>query len=141
MADLSLLLADTSAWFRSQDPAVYPAWRDALGQDRVATTPMVRLEILYSARSRKHYAEVSEELEALVPVPCGDAAFDRALDVQRTLAEQHDLHHRSVGIPDLLIAASAELAGATLWHYDEDYDRIAAVTGQPVQWIVPRGSV
>jgi hypothetical protein len=26
-------------------------------------------------------------------------------------------------------------------HYDDDYDRIAAVTGQPAQWVVPRGSV
>jgi hypothetical protein len=51
------------------------------------------------------------------------------------------LHHRSVKIPDLLIAAAAEAAQATVLHYDEDYDRIAAITGQPVQWIAPRGSL
>lgn len=40
---------------------------------------------------------------------------------------------------DLLIAAVAELAGAAVWHYDSDYDRIAEVTGQPMEWVVPRG--
>jgi hypothetical protein len=26
-------------------------------------------------------------------------------------------------------------------HYDAGYDLIAHITGQPVQWIVPRGTV
>lgn len=45
-----------------------------------------------------------------------------------------------MGIPDLLIAA-AELGGATVWHYDEGFDRIAEVTGQPTEWVVPRGPI
>lgn len=44
-------------------------------------------------------------------------------------------------LPDLLIAACAEAAGLTVLHYDADYDRIASLTNQPVQWVVPRGSV
>ena len=64
----------------------------------------------------------------------------RALQVQALLAEQGALHHRSVKIPDLLVAASAEAAGDVVLHYDEDFDRIAAVTGQPTEWVVPRGS-
>jgi hypothetical protein len=67
--------------------------------------------------------------------------FRRALEVQRRLGERAALHHRSVKIPDLLIAAAAELGGATVWHYDEDFDRIAAVTGQPCEWIAPRGTL
>lgn len=61
--------------------------------------------------------------------------------VQRALAEQHVLHHRSVKVPDLLIAAAAELSGATAWHYDEDYDRVAAITGRSTLWVAPRGSL
>jgi len=61
--------------------------------------------------------------------------------VQRKLSKVGGLRHRSVKIPDLLIAATAEAAGATLWHYDEDYDRIAHVTGQPTEWVAPRGSL
>jgi hypothetical protein len=51
------------------------------------------------------------------------------------------LHHRSVKIADLIIAAAAEAAGATVLHYDADFDRIAGVTGQAVQRIAPRGSL
>ncbi len=28
-----------------------------------------------------------------------------------------------------------------VWHYDEDFDRIATITGQAAEWIVPRGSI
>jgi predicted nucleic acid-binding protein len=47
-------------------------------------------------------------------------------------------HHRSVGVADLLIAAVAEVHGATVLHYDSDFERIAEVTGQAHEWIVPR---
>jgi predicted nucleic acid-binding protein len=49
--------------------------------------------------------------------------------------------HRSVKVSDLLIAAVAERAGLILLHYDQDFERIAEVTGQPAQWIAPRGSL
>jgi len=75
------------------------------------------------------------------PIASDASTFRRALEVQRRLAHSGGLHHRSVKIPDLLIAAAAEAAQATVLHYDEDYDRIAAITGQPVQWIAPRGSL
>jgi predicted nucleic acid-binding protein len=44
-------------------------------------------------------------------------------------------------IPDLVIAAAAELAGQTVLHYDSDFELIADVTGQPHQWVLPRGSI
>ena len=37
--------------------------------------------------------------------------------------------------------AVALAAGATVLHYDADYDRIAEITSQPTQWIAPRGSL
>jgi predicted nucleic acid-binding protein len=48
---------------------------------------------------------------------------------------------RSVGLPDLLIAAVAERERVTVLHYDADYEIIAKVTGQAIRWVVPRGSV
>ena len=42
---------------------------------------------------------------------------------------------------DLVIAAAAEAAGLSVLHYDSDYDRIAAVTNQPTEWIAPLGSL
>lgn len=64
----------------------------------------------------------------------------RALEVQKLLALQHPLHHR-IAVPDLIIGAVAELSGAIVWHYDSDYERIARVTGQPIEWIAPRGTL
>ncbi|WP_280461201.1 PIN domain-containing protein [Nocardia carnea] len=43
--------------------------------------------------------------------------------------------HRSAGLVDRVIAATAELRGLTLLHRDGDFDCVAAVTGRPVQWI------
>lgn len=61
----------------------------------------------------------------------------RAREVQERLAERGA--HRGTSSFDLVIAAVAERAGATLLHYDADFDGIAEVTGQPVEWVVPRG--
>ncbi len=142
MADVgSLLLADTSAWHHSSSARVSDLWRRNVDENRVAITAPVRLEILFSARSGRDYDDITTELSALHQLPCGDEAWERALDVQRRLAHKKALHHRSVRIPDLLVAAVAELEGAVVWHYDEDFDRIAAVTGQAVEWIAPRGSL
>jgi predicted nucleic acid-binding protein len=134
-------LIDTSAWHRRANPAVAQKWAELLTADEVAITEPIRLEVLYSARSSGEYDELCEELDGLHQAPCGNAELQRALEVQRLLARQGALHHRSVRIPDLLIAATAERAGLVVLHYDEDYDRVAAVTGQGAEWIVPRGSV
>ncbi len=45
-------------------------------------------------------------------------------------------HHRATAVPDLLIAATAELADLTdltVLHLDKDFDLVAAVTGQAVE--------
>ena len=109
--------------------------------DTLATCAQVRLEVLYSARNVDHYEQLHAELLALHQLPCTGQHFERALEVQHLLAGRGGLHHRSVKIADLAIAACAETAGATLWHYDEDFDRIAEVTRQPAEWIAPRGSL
>lgn len=136
-----MYLADTSLWHRQARPEVADRWEAEVTAGNVATTPPVRLEILYSARSAREYAALDDELDGLVQLRCGEEAFRRALGVQRALAGKGGLHHRSVGLSDLVIAAAAELGGATVWHYDEDFDRIAEVTGQPTEWAVPRGKV
>jgi predicted nucleic acid-binding protein len=59
------------------------------------------------------------------------AAEDRAHEVLLLLADRGQ--HRAPSIPDLMVAASAELAGLTVLHVDKDFDLIAAVTGQYVE--------
>ena len=59
------------------------------------------------------------------------ATENRALEVQYELARVG--HHRAPSTTDLLVAASAELAGLTVLHVDKDFDLIAEITGQPVE--------
>jgi len=44
------------------------------------------------------------------------------------------------GDPDLIVAATAERYSLIVLHYDGGYQRIAQITGQPAEWIVPRGT-
>ena len=67
------------------------------------------------------------------------AAMDRAVAIHSELGKRNQ--HRNFRLADLIIAATAELNRATVLHYDADYDRIAAVTGHPSEWVVPKGSI
>lgn len=134
-------LVDTSAWHLSGRGPVAESWEEALAEDRLVMCAQVELEILFSARSHSDYEALAQELSALPHVPSGERAFERALDVQARLAAAGGLHHRSVKVPDLIIAATAELAGLPVWHYNEHFDRIAGITGQRCEWIAVRGSL
>lgn len=48
-----------------------------------------------------------------------------------------DGQHRSAGTADLVIAATAEPRAPTPLHGDRDFERVAAVTGQALQWYGP----
>lgn len=102
---------------------------------------MVRLELLRSTRDHAELAMKRDDLEALRDVGMGERVWRRATDVLELLAEAGPLHHRRVALPDLLIAAAAELAELPVLHYDRDFELIAAVTGQPMRPLAPLGSL
>jgi predicted nucleic acid-binding protein len=102
---------------------------------------MVRLELQYSARNATDFREQETELAALGDCPVGKAEWQAALDVYRALADAGGAHQRAVKHADLLIAAAARAAGHEVLHYDEDFDRIAGVTGQRCRWLAPRGTL
>jgi predicted nucleic acid-binding protein len=137
---MAIYLADKSALTRSDSrPEVRAVIEPLLLAGRIATCGIVDLELLYSAQSPATYHELAEALQAMPRVPVTDTAVDRALEVQSLLVDK--AQHRSVPLPDLLIAACAEGAELTVLHYDAGFERIAELTGQAVQWVVPRGSV
>jgi len=134
-------LVDTSVWARKTHPLV-KGWLDqALLADTVATCDMVKLELLYSSRNVTEFETIEDELAALRQCPIGESEWRRAIAVYRSLARQGGTHQRSVKHADLLIAAAAESSNARVVHYDEDFDRISKVTGQPCQWFAARGSL
>lgn len=136
-------LADTSAWVwtRAVGGELRAQFDEAVIEGEIATCAIVKLELLYSARNPAEFAALRRDLDALADCPIGVQQMQRALDVYGLLANLGGLHQRSVRHPDLLIATTAEAAGITILHYDEDYDRIAAITGQPAEWLAPRGSL
>lgn len=133
-----LYLADKSAYARMPHTAVADRLTPLLVDGYVATCPIIDLEVLYSARSRSDYEDILVERGSLPSLPINEAVTERAVAVQRLLAQRGQ--HR-LPLPDLLIAAVAEINDLTVLHYDADYDRIASVTGQATEWVVPRGSV
>jgi predicted nucleic acid-binding protein len=108
-------------------------WAARIERGLVRITTVTRLEVGYSARS-------GEELRpALSRPPLGampveyqtPAIVERAVEILTLLADRGQ--HRAPSIPDLIIAATAELAGLTILHLDKDFEVIAAITGQPLE--------
>jgi predicted nucleic acid-binding protein len=113
--------------------------RDALAplaeRGLVGTCAIIDLEILYSTRTRAEHDHDHTGRATFEYFPLTDEIAQHAIEIQGLLAQT--AQPRSACIPDLLIAATAERHGLIVLHYDGDYQRIAALTGQPVQWIVP----
>jgi predicted nucleic acid-binding protein len=140
MAVVAAVLIDTSAAARMVHPEVAAVVAPLIASALVGTCAALDFEALYSSRSRVEYEAVrSNRAVAYEYLPTNDVDWMRALDVQRALAARSQV--RAVGLPDLLIAAVAERERVTVLHYDADFDIIAAVTGQPTRWVVPRGTL
>jgi predicted nucleic acid-binding protein len=131
-------LVDKSAFARYPQPAVGAVLYALHVEGRLAVCGAVELEVLYSARSKADAERIRDELSGFDWLPTPDEAWDRALDVQSRLIDAGNWRALSIG--DLIIAATAERSGATVLHYDGDFDMIAEVTGQPTRWVVPAGS-
>ena len=136
---LSVLLADKSAleWARRDDRA-RTAFLNLRNAHVVAACHVTALEICYSARNLADLEALLAGQRALEWLPVSEAAMDRALQVQRLLAARSGNGHRRP-IPDLIIAATAEMHGAEVLHVDNDYDMIAEVTGQPMRRLFDPG--
>lgn len=130
-------LIDTSALARLlRDDGEQYGWDQAAAAGLIATCPITELEFFYSGRSTADRAQGIEDLRAVLGwVPVDDRAFDRAWHVQDLLTRRGQ--HRSAGPVDLIVAATAELQGLTLLHRDRDFESVAAVTGQALQWYGP----
>ena len=132
---MSTWLIDKSALVRLATSPDAAEWAARIERGLVRITTVTRLETGYSARSGPQLRTALQQpplssmpVEYLTP-----AIEDRAVEVLTVLADRGQ--HRAPSIPDLIIAATAELAGLTVLHSDKDFDLIASVTGQPAEWI------
>lgn len=126
-------LIDKSAIERLHRTVNASEWADRIERGLVRICTVTRLEVGLSARSASDRRSLlAEPPVASMPVEYLTPKIeDRALEIQSGLAEPRQ--HRGASIPDLLIAASAELAELTVLHLDKDFELVAAFTGQPVE--------
>lgn len=130
-------LIDKSALVRLGASPDAEDWAGRIERGLVRITTMTRLEVGYSARTAADARSVfGTPPISMMPVEYLTPAIeDRALEVQLLLADQG--RHRAPSIPDLLIAATAELAGLTVLHLDKDFELIAELTGQHSERLRP----
>lgn len=126
-------LIDKSALVRLGGAADGQAWAESIERGLVRISTVTRLEIGFSARTGDELrAGLRRPPLASMPVEYLTPAIeDRAVEVQQLLADRG--HHRAPAVPDLLIAATAELAGLAVLHRDKAFDLIAEVTGQQLE--------
>ena len=132
-----MFLLDTSVLTRLRAAAVLRRIEELDGVG-LARTSMTDLEIGSSARNVEEWDRFALALGAFRRIDVEAHHFEGAQQIQRQLAA-NGLRGRKV--PDLLIAAVAEATSLTVLHYDANFDHISAVTGQPTQWVVERGSI
>lgn len=130
---MSAWLIDTSAIARLHLAADAAEWASRIERGLVRICTVTRLEVGYSARSANdHRSLLAEPPIASMPVEYLTPKIEnRALELQSVLAERGQ--HRAPSVPDLLIAATAELTELTVLHVDKDFELIAEITGQPVE--------
>ena len=131
-------LADTSIWAwaqKAERPDIRERLADRYEAGEIVTCVPVILEAMHRPQTGSLYMERFDQLFApLERLPLEDANTERALQLQRELAEASNGSHRRPAI-DFLIAAVAEAAGpeVVLWCFDRDLKVICEHTGQPCE--------
>jgi predicted nucleic acid-binding protein len=131
-------LIDKSALARLAISPEAAEWAGRIERGMVRISTVTRLEVGYSARSGLDLrAGLRQPPLSSMPVEYLTPAIeDRAVEVLTLLADRGQ--HRAPSVPDLIIAATAELAGLTVLHLGKDFDVIAEITGQPVERLTVR---
>lgn len=132
-------LIDTSALARYGRPPVKSLLDSRIARGLIGVSVVTTLEVGYSSRSVDDYDRHAALLERVIPVLVTPRAERHATEIQRALVRAGA--HRAVSVADLLVAAIADVERLTVLHYDADFDLIASITGQPTEWVVPRGSI
>jgi len=103
-----------------------------LRASRVATTPIIRLELLGGTKSTDEFARLKSRLEALHQMPIGDEEWEEAAQIAFHLGRRG----KTIPYTDILIASIAIRGNALLLHADKHFDIMAGETGLAVESII-----
>jgi predicted nucleic acid-binding protein len=118
-------LIDTSAWLLALRKNFLPIAKDRidhlLKEDVVITTGMIKLELLGGTKTEIEFQRLKARLDALDSVDTDMKLWARAYELA------FNLRRRGVTIPytDILIAACALRANASILHADAHFDLIS----------------
>lgn len=129
-------LIDTSALARLARSPEAATWTERIERGLVRISTVTRLEIGQAARSGPELRDATHRPPLTsMPVEYQTPAIEaRAIEVQLRLADVGQ--HRAPSVADLIVAATAELAGLTVVHLDKDFEMIADITNQPIERLV-----
>lgn len=123
-------LLDASAYWRlMQDSELADRWADAIDTWELGLSAATRTEILYSARSAADRDRMAEDLDAIaerVAAPKDVFGWIDTAQYKLTLAGAH----RSAGVVDLILCATAATRGLAILHDDKDFDTVARILPQ-----------
>jgi len=123
-----MILADTSAWIeflRRTGSRVNARMVDAIRGDELATTDMVRMEVLAGARDDRHLDQLRRLLARATHLSTEPIDFEAAASLYRTCRRAGETVRQ---LTDCLIAAQAVRSGIPVLHADADYDVLARHT-------------
>jgi predicted nucleic acid-binding protein len=136
----NLYLIDTSAWARIRLPAVRNRLTLILQEGAAATCLPLDLEDGRSARTFRDAVSIRDlRSRVMTDLPITGTVATRSRDLQLALSQRG--HHRAASPVDLIVAATAAQYGATVLHYDRDFDLIQGVGGPRSEWVAPAGSL
>jgi predicted nucleic acid-binding protein len=128
-------LADVSVFAHSRIAAVTAVIEPLMIQRGLATCGVLELQVLGSLRNPVDHPMLARHRRAaLAWVSTEDSDLHRALDLQAALTDRAE---HTTPWPKLVTAAVAERHQLVLLHHDPDFARIAKLTGQPTECVVP----
>jgi predicted nucleic acid-binding protein len=133
-----IYLFDTSIWEYTDHPLIAADWQTAGQKDQLAVSPIVALEIVYTARNQADFEALETQLDALRQAPLSPAIMREA---KRALHDLSGTANHRIPFQDALIAATAAQKNMTVLHYDGHYDLLSEVLGFESRWAAPPASL
>ena len=128
-----LVLIDTSVWILALRKSAAQAIRDEvsrlLAENRVAISPMIRLELLGGTKSTGEFNRLKSRLSALHELPADEESWELATRLSFELRQKG----KAIPYTDVLIAAAAMVGGCLLLHADRHFDLVAESTDLTVR--------
>jgi len=124
----ALILIDTSIWIdalsKKADHQLKNTLETLLLEQKVATTPLIKLELLSGCSNKNEFNDFTEELDALHQLEFTSKVWQHASELGFSLRK------KGLKIPntDLLLAAASISYGCPIWHHDKHFDLIAKHT-------------